>query len=328
MGGDIRVESEKGKGTKFTLTLEFPASKTRALPKEMKEADKAPISETPESGSADPEGDIRLDGVRVLMAEDNELNTEIAVEILTSAGLLLDCASDGKEAVELFCGSEPYSYSVILMDMQMPVMNGCEAAAAIRKLPRADAASVPIIAMTANAFEEDIREALGAGMNAHVSKPVNFETLKAVMRKFLAGTEEKSEPPGKPEPAPVKPDTLLYAVAPYGVNISDGLARFAGNIEAYEKVLLKFPGDKNFKLLEESICAENLDSALKAAHTLKGVAANLSMESFAEKVFQVEQALRQEDYNQALIFLQQTRELYEALTKAVAEFRRASPRRY
>ncbi len=128
---------------------------------------------------------LRLDGVRVLMAEDNELNTEIAVEVLTAAGIILDCASDGKEAVEIFNNSEPYTYAIILMDMQMPVMTGCEAAAAIRKLPRADSAAVPIIALTANAFEEDIREALAAGMNSHVAKPVNFETLKTVMSKFL-----------------------------------------------------------------------------------------------------------------------------------------------
>jgi CheY-like chemotaxis protein len=128
---------------------------------------------------------LRLDGIRVLMAEDNDLNTEIAVEILTSAGILLDCVSNGKEAVEMFAASEPSTYSIILMDMQMPVMTGCQASAAIRALPHPDAATVPIIAITANAFDEDIRETLAAGMNAHISKPINFETLKAVMRKFL-----------------------------------------------------------------------------------------------------------------------------------------------
>ena len=128
---------------------------------------------------------LRLDGVHVLMAEDNDLNTEIAVEILTVAGLSIDCASNGREAVELFARSAPSTYAMILMDMQMPVMTGCEAAAAIRNLPHPDAATIPIIALTANAFEEDIREALAAGMNAHVAKPINFEALKTVMSRFL-----------------------------------------------------------------------------------------------------------------------------------------------
>jgi signal transduction histidine kinase/CheY-like chemotaxis protein len=171
MGGMINVESEKDKGTVFTVTLDFPIGKSDAVP------------DAPDNSAQKPRR--RLDGVRVLLAEDNELNTEIAVEILSSAGLLVDCASNGKEAVEIFNSSEPSAYAAILMDMQMPVMTGCEAAASIRKLPRADAASIPIIAMTANAFEEDIREALAAGMNAHVSKPVNFETLKAVILKYI-----------------------------------------------------------------------------------------------------------------------------------------------
>jgi CheY-like chemotaxis protein len=131
---------------------------------------------------------LRLDGVRVLMAEDNELNTEIATEILMSAGVVLDCASNGKEAVEMFNNAVPFTYEIILMDMQMPVMTGCQAAAAIRKLSKPDAATVPIIALTANAFEEDIREALDAGMNAHVAKPINFETLKTIMSKYLKRT--------------------------------------------------------------------------------------------------------------------------------------------
>ncbi len=143
------------------------------------------FSETDKSDTSTLRTGLRLDGVRVLMAEDNELNTEIAVEVLTAAGIILDCASNGKEAVEIFNSSEPSTYAIILMDMQMPVMTGCEAAAAIRKLSHPDAAAIPIIALTANAFEEDIREALSAGMNAHVAKPVNFETLKTVMSKYL-----------------------------------------------------------------------------------------------------------------------------------------------
>ncbi len=263
---------------------------------------------------------LRLDGVRVLMAEDNELNTEIAVEVLTAAGIVLDCASNGKEAVDIFNNSEPSTYAIILMDMQMPVMTGCQAATAIRKLTRPDAATVPIIALTANAFEEDIREALAAGMNAHVSKPVNFETLKTVMSKFLPVTEVKNAAAVTSETAQAKPESLLDAIVPYGVNISTGLVRFAGNRKTYEKILLKFPEDKSFETLSHALQSEDFDTALKAAHALKGIAANLSMDTFAEMVFQLEQALKQENYNQALDLFQQAKDLNEVLIEVINRF--------
>jgi signal transduction histidine kinase/CheY-like chemotaxis protein len=276
--------------------------------------------ETDKSDASTVRTGLRLDGVRILMAEDNELNTEIAVEILTAAGIEVDCASNGKEAVEMFETSEPSAYAIILMDMQMPVMTGCEAAAAIRNLPRADAAAIPIIALTANAFEEDIREALAAGMNAHVSKPINFETLKTVMSTFLPVTAGKNAAAVKTEPAPAKPDSLLEAIAPYGVNISAGLARFAGKKEMYEKFLLKFPKDTIFETLSHAIQSEDFDAALKAAHALKGIAANLSMDTFAETAFQLEQALKQEDVNQALVLFQQVRDINEGLTEVISRF--------
>ncbi|MDR1669601.1 MAG: response regulator [Oscillospiraceae bacterium] len=175
MGGKIEVESEKNQGTRVTVTLDFPVY----------QPDAAPGAPSEPAVNPEPETALRLDGVRVLMAEDNDLNTEIAVAMLSVAGVLLDCAENGKVAVEMFNNSEPNTYAMILMDMQMPVMTGCEAAAAIRALPRPDAGTVPIIAMTANAFEEDVREALSAGMNAHVPKPVHFEQLKAVMKGLL-----------------------------------------------------------------------------------------------------------------------------------------------
>lgn len=262
---------------------------------------------------------LRLDGAHILMAEDNDLNTEIAVEILTAAGIILDCAINGKEAVDIFNGSEIFGYDAILMDMQMPVMTGCEASAAIRALPRADASSIPIIAMTANAFEEDIREALAAGMNAHVSKPVNFETLKTVISKFISVASLKVPSPAKSETA-AEPDSLLEAVIPCGVNVTGGLARFAGNRKAYEKILLKYPDDKNFGALSRAILSEDFNAALKAAHTLKGIALNLSMDTFAETLFQLENSLKKANNSQCLDLYQQARELNEALTEVIRRF--------
>lgn len=123
---------------------------------------------------------------RILLAEDNPLNQEIAVEILSEAGFWIEVAENGRIAVDMLQKSEPGYYQVILMDVQMPEMNGYEAAKAIRKLENKELASIPILAMTANAFEEDKQEALESGMNAHVAKPIDvkklIETLDTVLK--------------------------------------------------------------------------------------------------------------------------------------------------
>ena len=130
---------------------------------------------------------VDLTGCRLLLAEDNELNREIAQELIGGAGAAIDCAEDGKQAVDLFSRSQPGTYDAILMDIQMPVMNGLDAARAIRKLDRPDAAKVPIIAMTANAFVEDVKNSLDAGMNAHISKPLDMEKVFSTIEGLLRG---------------------------------------------------------------------------------------------------------------------------------------------
>lgn len=124
-------------------------------------------------------------GRRVLLVEDNELNREIAREVLEMAGLTVEEAENGQIAVELFSASKTGYYSLILMDIQMPVMNGYDAAMAIRALKRPDALRVPILAMTANAFAEDIQAAKAAGMNEHLAKPIDFEAFGSVLKKYL-----------------------------------------------------------------------------------------------------------------------------------------------
>ena len=120
-------------------------------------------------------------GKRILLAEDNELNREIAVEIIGSTGVAIECAEDGKQAVEIFKEKEAWYYDLIFMDVQMPVMNGYEATEAIRRLEREDAQQIPIIAMTANAFTEDMIASKKAGMNEHIAKPLNIEQLMKCM---------------------------------------------------------------------------------------------------------------------------------------------------
>lgn len=129
--------------------------------------------------------DIDYSGTRILLAEDNEINREIAIEILGITGITIDTAVDGKEAVDKFNSSQVGYYDMIFMDIQMPVMNGYDAALAIRALNRRDSKSIPIIAMTANAFAEDIQAAKSAGMNEHIAKPLDIDRLQEIMRKWL-----------------------------------------------------------------------------------------------------------------------------------------------
>ena len=132
------------------------------------------------------EAALDFTGIRILVAEDNELNWEIASELLSSYGFQLDWAENGRQCVDRFSASQPGDYALILMDLRMPVMNGYEATAAIRALDRPDSRSIPIIAMTADAFSEDIHRCLACGMNAHIAKPLDMRELLRLLQKHLA----------------------------------------------------------------------------------------------------------------------------------------------
>ena len=167
MDGNISVESEKGKGSTFTVEL----------PLELTEADKV-------QKQASPGDSTDLAGVKILMAEDNDLNAEIAMVQLEELGIHITRASDGKEALKIFASNQPGTFDIIFMDIMMPKMNGYEATKAIRALQnRPDARTIPIIAMTANAFAEDVQASLDAGMNDHLSKPIVIdEVVKSIAR--------------------------------------------------------------------------------------------------------------------------------------------------
>lgn len=165
MDGEINVESELGKGSVFTVTLPLYLEQNQNH-----DTEKTKSSEQ-----------YQLEGKHVLLVEDNEINMEIATEILTIKNIHVTQAWNGKEAVDLFSTSEQGTFDFILMDMQMPVMGGCEATKQIRSLPREDAKSIPIIAVTANAFSEDIAETMAAGMNAHISKPIDLNILYSTL---------------------------------------------------------------------------------------------------------------------------------------------------
>lgn len=174
MNGDIHVKSKEGEGTEFdvTLFLKFGNSSSYLQPAS---ADGG-ISELQNSD---------FSGERILLVDDNELNCEIAEELLEMTGIIVETAADGQDALTKFTASEPGYYDLIFMDIQMPVMNGYAAASAIRALDRPDAKSVPIIAMTADAFAEDVKKAHNAGMNEHIAKPLDIARLIAVLKEWL-----------------------------------------------------------------------------------------------------------------------------------------------
>ena len=177
MGGTIEVESEPNRGSSFEVILNLKIVENRV------------VSSTEQIEMHETDSDI-LDGMRFLCAEDNELNAEILMELLKLEGAECTICENGKRVLEAFEQSVPGEYDMILMDVQMPVMNGYEATEAIRRSSHEQAKTIPIIAMTANAFSEDMQHSLAAGMNAHISKPVDMKLLKKTIRTIKLGRDE------------------------------------------------------------------------------------------------------------------------------------------
>ena len=174
MGGTIDVESELGQGSCFEVLIDLRIAEDRF------------VSSAEQAEKDEPAGNV-LKGMRFLCAEDNELNAEILMELLKIEGAECTICENGKRVLEAFEQSAPGDYDMILMDVQMPVMNGYEATKAIRRSSHELAKKIPIIAMTANAFSEDIQHSLAAGMNAHVSKPIEMKVLEKTIRSIKSG---------------------------------------------------------------------------------------------------------------------------------------------
>jgi len=243
------------------------------------------------SAATEAEQAQRLRGARILLTEDNDINQQIAVELLEGTGATVKVANNGREAVEILSnGPQPPPFDVVLMDLQMPEMDGYQATAKLRSDPRF--ATLPIIAMTAHATIEERQRCLVSGMNDHISKPIDPDNLFETVGRFYKPAQVPAEStiPTKPQQAP--PTDELPSIA--GLDTKDGLARVAGNRKLYLKLLRQFieqqgpaPGQ-----IAAALASHDIALAERIAHTLKGVAGNIGARPVQSAAGALEKAIR------------------------------------
>jgi two-component system sensor histidine kinase/response regulator len=247
--------------------------------------------------SSEAMGAIR--GARLLVAEDNEINQQVAREILESAGLVVDLANNGREAVDK---ARAHPYDAVLMDIQMPELDGLQATAELRRDGRF--AELPVIAMTAHAMSGDRERSLAVGMNDHVTKPIDPDALFAVLLRWVRPGEREAATRTRPSQAEA---TTRRAAAPPrieglpGIDSATGLRRVAGNEALYRKLLLDFHRDyaSSIDRMRAAIREERLTDAERQAHTLKGVAGNIGAMELHRAAQELDSALRLGDPGKA-----------------------------
>ena len=270
MNGEIRVESVEGEGSKFIFNALFPLS-------EVQEAVKT--SHRNSAAHEHPEVDLDLTGKKILLVEDVEVNRDILSAILEPTNVMMDYAENGQIAVEMFSGN-PTLYDLILMDVHMPVMDGFEATQQIRSLAYPAAQTIPIVAMTANVFNEDIKKCIDAGMDDHLGKPIEEDKITYKLEQYILKNKKQSKMPGTGTTGQSQEVDLL-SFMPY-INVQQGLERIRGNKKIYSKMLKSFKTNTTFSELLKAVESGNIPAAQLQAHSLKGLAANLSLDKIVE----------------------------------------------
>ncbi len=260
-----------------------------------------PVSDDETSrAKKDKSGEPNATGIRILLVEDNEMNQQVATELLQSAGAIVTVANHGGEAVKFLTESDqPPPFDVVLMDIQMPVMDGITATKLLRTHPHL--ANLPIIAMTAHALVEERQRCIDAGMNDHIAKPIDPD---AMFSTILRWASPKAQP--APESVAAKPADEVALPPIAGVNVADGLNRVAGNRRLYRDLLSQFAAKQAAAATEVAAALDDKDrqTAERIAHTVKGVAGNLGITDVHTAAQKLEKAIR-ENQNSVTALLDQ-----------------------
>jgi signal transduction histidine kinase/CheY-like chemotaxis protein len=309
MDGKIWVESESGEGSSFIFTAAFGRGQ------EMDAASRAALQK-----GFDEESLRSIQGARILLVDDNEINQQVAQELLENSGFVVDIADNGLKAVETV---EKVIYDIVLMDIQMPVMDGYEATREIRKKPQFK--DLPILAMSASAMTQDLENAIESGMNDHVPKPIDPKQLFSTLLEWIEpGEREVPEELRDLDEQVDEKETDGLKKLPKdlpGIDTKTGLERVAGNEKLYRNILRKFAKNQANSTAEINKALEDndIELATRLAHTIKGVAGNIGATQLQAAANDLESGIQQHGKDVDLILIESTHTQLELVVRSIGD---------